>query len=351
MFSADDALHVAVAAMLQMQALAGSDAPSMIGDASSCPAPAADCVGFNEAIMPREKVRRTQPCDACRSTRKRCNLERPQCSRCTAKNVPCVYAGKLSRRSASAGSALANMKKPSRAVTCVSCHFKKTKCDKLVPKCSNCASRGTPCEYFVPAPSATISTGSSESSCSSDGGSVSCQSPDSPEELSPKEQSPEIPSNSNQFFPLESFQQSSAYINECERLHPVSGSAFTDTLAISPSATFKRKRYEKLAAVTQSEMARRNVKTFGQLVALRLSTLDPSTENADLKAGRMWVICPKTLEKIYCCPTCSKEYSSSNGLKYHLTQHNKSELSELPSGYCVKALDVPSNPSSDQDTF
>ncbi|KAJ3193191.1 hypothetical protein HDU82_002896, partial [Entophlyctis luteolus] len=55
MFSADDALHVAVAAMLQMQALAGSDAPSMIGDASSCPAPAADCVDFNEAIMPREK--------------------------------------------------------------------------------------------------------------------------------------------------------------------------------------------------------------------------------------------------------------------------------------------------------
>ncbi|KAJ3203313.1 hypothetical protein HDU82_006679 [Entophlyctis luteolus] len=348
MSSADDALHVAVAAMLQMQAWAGGSAPSMAVDADGRPAAgAAD--GADIDVARREKVRRTQPCDACRSTRKRCNLERPQCARCVAKNVPCVYAGKLSRRIAHVGSVSADLKKPLRAVTCVSCHFKKTKCDKALPNCSNCASRGITCEYFVPATSATSFVGSSgESSCSSDDASASFRSPDSPAELSPKELSPEFPSNNNEYFPLESSQQRSAGGSECGTLrqNEAAASSFmdiaSDTSATASSPTFKRKRYERLATETRVEMIQRNVKTFGQLVALRLPKLDPSIENIELKAGRMWVICPKTLEKVYCCPACSKEYSSSNGLK-----HN---LSELPPGYYVKALDVSSNRSSDQDS-
>ncbi|KAJ3113493.1 hypothetical protein HK100_001964 [Physocladia obscura] len=95
---------------------------------------------------------------------------------------------------------------------------------------------------------------------------------------------------------------------------------------------YKTKKDAKLAhaALADLQGVAPNPTNLGALVVSRLPKLATGTQK-QLKSGKLWIMNPETGEKGYFCPSCLKEYSTSNGLKYHLAQHN--DPTDFPDGY------------------
>ncbi|KAI8615575.1 hypothetical protein BC830DRAFT_1218438 [Chytriomyces sp. MP71] len=69
--------------------------------------------------------------------------------------------------------------------------------------------------------------------------------------------------------------------------------------------------------------------TLSELVIKLLPTVREGAQRR-LTCGKLWIVNPETTQRCYICPACEKEYSTANGLKYHLGQHN---FRDFPEGY------------------
>ncbi|KAJ3140853.1 hypothetical protein HK100_008728 [Physocladia obscura] len=180
--------------------------------------------------------------------------------------------------------------KPIKALNCKYCYSKKIKCSRTRPSCEGCVKRGLSCEYY-----------SADSSM--------------PVKQSPSkffaERKSSIAAGSEYHYGAE--------INSLVTVPP----QFQNIQVALPIARMdvKTRKIARLAAETAHALATTG-KTLARLVVDRLYITSPVPSKTRLTCGKLWIIDPKTLDRVYICPACEKTYSTANGLKYHLGQHD-----------------------------
>ncbi|KAJ3406147.1 hypothetical protein HDU80_000074 [Chytriomyces hyalinus] len=94
---------------------------------------------------------------------------------------------------------------------------------------------------------------------------------------------------------------------------------------------FKSKKQIKQAAITAAALASNpGTLSLADIVLDKLPRVKPGIQKR-IKCGKLWILDPETAEKVYFCPICRKDYTTANGLKYHLSLHT--DFHNMPPGY------------------
>ncbi|ORY52451.1 hypothetical protein BCR33DRAFT_711766 [Rhizoclosmatium globosum] len=112
-------------------------------------------MGEDAPTIPRSE--KPKACLVCYTGRKKCDMAKPSCERCTKRGITCDY--NRNRRSSINGLA-GTLAVIESGVPCERCKKHHRKCDQIMPTCSLCAKSGVSCEYILPSPIAASSSSS-----------------------------------------------------------------------------------------------------------------------------------------------------------------------------------------------
>ncbi|KAI8613598.1 hypothetical protein BC830DRAFT_1170115 [Chytriomyces sp. MP71] len=296
---------------------------------------------------------------------------------------PAFTATPTANATASSPSSEPRIAKTRRHAACTTCHTKKTKCDMRKPACTNCLDRNKPCVYPLPPPhggdgeprkmhftlprggpapfearvvplpglprahAAAAVAGAQggvvkenegrRGACSPDPGYFTSSGAESGDPLS----SPLLRDASLQ-APLATTFPSAQLLAEQDPLSHALLTIPSSPRIYSPayfesdpafSTRFTSKKDLKQASTTASLLASHPHLSLADLVLDRLPRNKPGAPRRRLRCGKLWILDPETAEKVYFCPLCSKNYSTGNGLKYHLSLHAPEEVAQIPGGW------------------